>query len=124
MDTSGEALADYEVVDLSADWRVVKGLHLFGRVENLTDEDYVEVLVSTAPAQPLPRCPLQLLIAARGKASRCSRTPRSIAWNAAGNRALGLCCQRLTQGRLRRRAVVHDAPAFSMEKIHGSQRGL
>ncbi|WP_239017362.1 TonB-dependent receptor plug domain-containing protein [Seongchinamella sediminis] len=43
VDTSGEALADYEVVDLSADWRVVKGLHLFGRVENLTDEDYVEV---------------------------------------------------------------------------------
>ena len=41
--TSGEPLDDYEVLDLSADWRVVQGLHLFGRVKNLTDEDYAEV---------------------------------------------------------------------------------
>ena len=41
--TSGEALDDYEVVDMSADWRVIEGLHLFGRLENLTDEDYAEV---------------------------------------------------------------------------------
>ena len=41
--TTGDALDDYEVIDLSADWRVIKGLHLFGRVENLTDEDYAEV---------------------------------------------------------------------------------
>ena len=41
--TSGESLDDYEVLDLSADWRVINTLHLFGRVENLTDEDYAEV---------------------------------------------------------------------------------
>ena len=41
--TSGTALDDYEVVDLSADWRIAGGLHMFGRVENVTDEDYAEV---------------------------------------------------------------------------------
>lgn len=41
--TSGQALDDYEVIDISADWRVIQGLHLFGRVENLTDENYAEV---------------------------------------------------------------------------------
>ncbi|MDG2326575.1 MAG: TonB-dependent receptor [Halioglobus sp.] len=34
---------DYETLDFSADWRVVNALHLYGRVENLTDEKYEEV---------------------------------------------------------------------------------
>ena len=41
--TSGAALDDYETLDFSADWRVVNALHLYGRVENLTDENYEEV---------------------------------------------------------------------------------
>ncbi|TDG13876.1 TonB-dependent receptor [Seongchinamella unica] len=41
--TTGDALDDYEVIDLSADWHVISGLHLFGRVENLSDENYAEV---------------------------------------------------------------------------------
>jgi vitamin B12 transporter len=41
--TSGEALDDYEVIDFSADWQVIGGFSLFGRVQNLTDEDYAEV---------------------------------------------------------------------------------
>ena len=41
--TSGESLDDYEVLDVSADWRMIDALHLFGRIENVTDEDYSEV---------------------------------------------------------------------------------
>ncbi|MEH6588451.1 MAG: TonB-dependent receptor [Halioglobus sp.] len=41
--TSGESLNDYEVLDVSADWRMIDALHLFGRIENVTDEDYSEV---------------------------------------------------------------------------------
>jgi len=36
-------LDDYEVVDLSANYHLVQGLEAFGRIENLTDEDYEEV---------------------------------------------------------------------------------
>ena len=34
---------DYEVVDLNASYRILENLEVYGRVENLTDEDYVEV---------------------------------------------------------------------------------
>jgi vitamin B12 transporter len=34
---------DYEVVDLNASYRILDSLEIYGRVENLTDEDYVEV---------------------------------------------------------------------------------
>ena len=36
-------LDDYEVVDLNASYRILENLEVYGRVENLTDEDYVEV---------------------------------------------------------------------------------
>ena len=39
----GEDLDNYEVVSLTASFNVVKGLDVFGRVENLLDEDYEEV---------------------------------------------------------------------------------
>ncbi|NND69608.1 MAG: TonB-dependent receptor [Halioglobus sp.] len=41
-ETSGN-VDDYEVIDLSASYQLVNGLELFGRVENLTDEDYQEL---------------------------------------------------------------------------------
>lgn len=34
---------DYEVLDLNASYRILDALEIYGRVENLTDEDYVEV---------------------------------------------------------------------------------
>jgi vitamin B12 transporter len=34
---------DYEIVDLNASYRILENLEVYGRVENLTDEDYVEV---------------------------------------------------------------------------------
>jgi vitamin B12 transporter len=34
---------DYEVLDLNASYRILDSLEIYGRVENLTDEDYVEV---------------------------------------------------------------------------------
>jgi vitamin B12 transporter len=34
---------DYEVVDLNASYRILESLEIYGRVENLTDENYVEV---------------------------------------------------------------------------------
>jgi vitamin B12 transporter len=34
---------DYEVLDLNASYRILDGLEIYGRVENLTDESYVEV---------------------------------------------------------------------------------
>ncbi len=36
-------IEDYEVVDLNASYRILENLEVYGRVENLTDEDYVEV---------------------------------------------------------------------------------
>jgi vitamin B12 transporter len=37
------AIDDYEVVDLNASYRILDDLEVYGRVENLTDENYVEV---------------------------------------------------------------------------------
>jgi len=34
---------DYEVLDLNASYRILDSLEIYGRVENLTDENYVEV---------------------------------------------------------------------------------
>ena len=42
-DTDGSDLDDYEVVNLVANWQVLPQLELFGRVENLFDEEYQEV---------------------------------------------------------------------------------
>ncbi len=42
-DIDGAALDDYEVLDLNASYEIVQGLQLYGRVENLLDEDYEEV---------------------------------------------------------------------------------
>lgn len=41
--TDGTPLDDYEVLDLNASFTVLPGLALYGRVENLLDEDYEEV---------------------------------------------------------------------------------
>lgn len=43
VDVDGTALDDYEVLSINASYSVVDGLELYGRVENLTDEDYEEV---------------------------------------------------------------------------------
>ncbi|MEZ5572677.1 MAG: TonB-dependent receptor [Halioglobus sp.] len=40
---SGEALDNYEVVDITASFALLDGLDIYGRVENLLDEDYQEV---------------------------------------------------------------------------------
>ena len=42
-DDNGEKVDDYEVIDLSASYAVMDGLEVFGRIENLTDEDYQEI---------------------------------------------------------------------------------
>ena len=42
-DTVGDAVDDYQVVDLNAHYQLTDGLALYGRVENLFDEDYEEV---------------------------------------------------------------------------------
>jgi vitamin B12 transporter len=42
-DVDGSAMDDYEVVDMNATWQATPGLELYGRVENLLDEDYQEV---------------------------------------------------------------------------------
>jgi vitamin B12 transporter len=39
----GESLDNYEVLDLTASYNLVDGLDVYGRVENLLDEDYEEV---------------------------------------------------------------------------------
>lgn len=39
----GENLDNYEVLDFTASYNLVKGLDIYGRVENLLDEDYEEV---------------------------------------------------------------------------------
>lgn len=43
IDVDGSQLDDYEVLDFVARMQVMQGLEVFGRVENLTDEDYQEV---------------------------------------------------------------------------------
>ncbi len=43
VDVDGTEMDDYEVLDLNASFQVLEGLELFGRVENVTDEDYEEV---------------------------------------------------------------------------------
>jgi vitamin B12 transporter len=42
-DVDGSAMDDYEVVYMNATWQATPGLELYGRVENLLDEDYQEV---------------------------------------------------------------------------------
>jgi vitamin B12 transporter len=41
--TDGSALDDYEVVDVNASFTLLAGLEIYGRLENLLDEDYREV---------------------------------------------------------------------------------
>lgn len=43
-DVGGVPLDDYEVLDLSLNYDLANGFEVFGRVENLLDEDYVEVV--------------------------------------------------------------------------------
>ena len=43
IDNGAIPLDDYEVIDLSANYDLAQGLEAFGRIENLTDEDYEEV---------------------------------------------------------------------------------
>ena len=42
-DVNGSSLDDYEVLDLNASITIVKGLDIYGRIENLLDEDYQEI---------------------------------------------------------------------------------
>ena len=43
VDEKGDALDDYEVLDLNASFNVLPGFAIYGRVENLLDEDYEEI---------------------------------------------------------------------------------
>ncbi|MGB1141185.1 MAG: TonB-dependent receptor plug domain-containing protein, partial [Halioglobus sp.] len=43
VDIDGTALDDYEVLDINASYLIGAGFTVFGRVENVTDEDYEEV---------------------------------------------------------------------------------
>ncbi len=43
VDTVGEDMDDYEVLDLNASYNFTPGLQVYGRVENLLDEDYEEI---------------------------------------------------------------------------------
>lgn len=43
IDLDGSKLDDYEVLTANASWRLARGLQVYGRVENLLDEDYEEV---------------------------------------------------------------------------------
>lgn len=43
VDIDGSDLDDYEVVDFNASYELLQGLQLFGRIENLLDENYQEV---------------------------------------------------------------------------------
>ncbi len=43
VNTDGSPLDDYEVLDLNATFHVTDGLEVYGRIENLLDEDYEEV---------------------------------------------------------------------------------
>ena len=42
-DIDGTAMDDYEVVDINASFEILDGLQVYGRVENLFDEDYEEI---------------------------------------------------------------------------------
>ncbi|MEP1593195.1 MAG: TonB-dependent receptor, partial [Halieaceae bacterium] len=42
-DVDGTSLDDYEVMDLNASVTILQGLEIYGRVENLLDEDYQEI---------------------------------------------------------------------------------
>ena len=44
-----EKLDDYTVVDINGSFIIWKGLSVFGRVENLFDEDYEEALGFNTP---------------------------------------------------------------------------
>jgi vitamin B12 transporter len=44
MANDGTSLDDYEVVDINASFEILKGLELYGRVENLLDEEYEEII--------------------------------------------------------------------------------
>lgn len=48
-DTDGATLDDYEVLDLNASYEIVQGLQLYGRMENLLDEDYEEIPTYNTP---------------------------------------------------------------------------
>lgn len=43
IDIDGTKLDDYEVLDVNASYALLEGLALYGRIENITDEDYEEV---------------------------------------------------------------------------------
>jgi vitamin B12 transporter len=43
VDIDGSDMDDYEVIDINASFAVSDALEVFGRIENLTDEDYEEV---------------------------------------------------------------------------------
>ena len=43
IDIDGSSLDDYEVINLSANFNLTQSLQVYGRVENLLDEDYQEV---------------------------------------------------------------------------------
>ncbi|MEH6583147.1 MAG: TonB-dependent receptor [Halioglobus sp.] len=43
VDGARVALDDYEVIDINASFEILHGLQIYGRVENLLDEDYEEV---------------------------------------------------------------------------------
>jgi vitamin B12 transporter len=44
MANDGTGLDDYEVVDINASFEILKGLELYGRVENLLDKEYEEII--------------------------------------------------------------------------------
>jgi vitamin B12 transporter len=49
IDGLGEALDDYETLNLTASYRVRDSLEVYGRVENLTDENYEMVPTYNTP---------------------------------------------------------------------------
>ncbi|MEO8124021.1 MAG: TonB-dependent receptor [Burkholderiales bacterium] len=50
-DSGGVTLASYSVFDLLAQWDIARGVQLFGRIENLTDEDWQTVYGYPQPAR-------------------------------------------------------------------------
>ncbi|MCZ6830460.1 MAG: TonB-dependent receptor [Gammaproteobacteria bacterium] len=48
IDIDGSSLDEYEVINLSASFTLTPGLQVYGRVENLLDKDYQEVLTYNA----------------------------------------------------------------------------
>ena len=42
-DVDGTELDDYELVDINASYLIGRGLEIYGRVENVLDEDYEEI---------------------------------------------------------------------------------